>query len=40
MKRNRLTFYQKLAEAIALQAEIDRLDREIDEMVYELVWVE
>jgi len=29
-------FEKKKAEAIALQSEIDRLDREIDEMVYEL----
>jgi hypothetical protein len=29
-------FNKKKAEALALQAEIDRLDREIDEMVYDL----
>jgi hypothetical protein len=29
-------FTKKKAEALALQSEIDRLDREIDEMVYEL----
>jgi hypothetical protein len=29
-------FTKKKAEALALQAEIDRLDREIDEMVYDL----